>query len=443
MYLRGLKMIKSTKKILIFITNIALISALISSATFSVAEGTNTNSSISDINPKIAEAIEMVNKTLLRGYLQELVDIGPKLTGTYGCAKAAEYIYQQFENAGLETRYDYWQSFSDRKPFRFFKDRNVEATLYGTDQKSKEVLIFNAHYDTVRVSPGANDDGSGVVAVLTAAYVLSKFEFNRTIKFVTFSGEEKGLLGSRVYAKRAYEKNEDILVEFNADMIGYAVTAQGGRTVSLSSTKDAKWITDEIKKVNDNYGINFNVRKGWNMTPGGPRIGSDFYDFVLYGYEAVAFWQSEYNRSYYHTENDTIEHINFSYLVNMTKIIVGSLAHLADMEISYPRIRIGTPRHGKLYFEDRTLKTFRYDKTIVIDDVLIHADVKEGDAPIEKVDFYYDNKLVFTDTTIPYQYRINELSFRKHNVKVVVYDELGRNASDETNFYLFNLNRKK
>ncbi len=436
-------MIKSTRKYLIIIANILLASSLISPVTFSIAEGTAANSSISGINPKIAEAIEMVNETLLRAYMQELVDIGPRLTGTYGCEKAAEYIYGQFENAGLETRYQYWQSFNDRRPFRFFKDKNVEATLHGIGQNSEEVLIFNAHYDTVKVSPGANDDGSGVVAVLAASYILSKFEFNRTIKFVTFSGEEKGLLGSRAYVKEAYEKNEDILVEFNADMIGYAVTAQGGRTVALSSTRDAKWITDEIKKLNEDYGINFNVRKGWNMTPGGPRMGSDFYDFVLYGYESVAFWQSESNRSYYHTENDTIEHVNFSYLVNVTKIIVGSLAHLADMKVAYPRVRIGTPRHGKLYFEDRTLKTFRYGKTIVIDDVLVHADVKEGDGHIEKVDFYYDNKLVFTDTTIPYQWRINKLSFRKHNVKVVVYDELGRNASDETNFYLFDLNRKR
>ncbi|MDH7516948.1 MAG: M28 family peptidase [Candidatus Thermoplasmatota archaeon] len=436
-------MIKSTKNLLIFITNILLISVLLSSTTFSVAEVTTTNSSKPVIDPKIVGIIEMVNETILRTYIQELVNIGPRVTGTYGCEKAAEYIYQQFKNAGLKTRYQYWQSLNNRIPLRFLKDKNVEATHYGTDQNSKEVIVFNAHYDSVKVSPGANDDGSGVAAVLTAAYILSKFEFNRTIKFVTFSGEEQGLLGSRAYAKEAYEKNEDILVEFNADMIGYAKTAQGGRNVSLSFTQDAKWIVDEIKSVNDNYGINFNVKKGWEMKPGGPRMGSDFHDFILYGYESVAFWQSEFDATYHHNENDTIEHVNFSYLINVTKIIVGSLAHLADMKISYPRIRIETPKHGKLYFEDRILKTFRYDKTIVVDDVLIHADVKEGDAPIEKVDFYYDNKLVFTDTTKPYHWRINKLSFRKHNVKVVVHDEMGRNASDEINLYFINLNRKR
>lgn len=437
------KLINSTKSHVMFTTTLLLILSLLSSATFSAAEKTTTDGLIFSINTKIADAIEMINETLVRGYLQELVDIGPRPTGTYCCEKAAEYIYQQFENAGLETRYDYWQSFNDRRPFRFFKDKNVEAVHYGIDKHSNEVIIFNAHYDTVKVSPGANDDGSGVAAVLTAAYVLSQFEFNRTIKFVTFSGEEVGLLGSKEYVKKAYEKNEDILVEFNADMIGYAVTSQGGRNVSLSSTHDAEWIIDEIKKVNEDYGIDFNIKKGWTMNVKGKRSGSDFFDFVLYGYESVAFWQSEYNRAYFHTENDTIDHVNFSYLVNVTKLIVGSLAHMADIQVAHPRIRIGTPKRGKLYFENRVLKTFRYEKTMVIDDVLIHADIKEGDAPIAKVDFYYDDTLVFSDTTIPYQWRINKLSFRKHNVKVVVYDELGRNASDEINFYFFNLNKKR
>ena len=54
-------------------------------------------------------------------------------------------------------------------------------------------IIFNAHYDSVAKGPGANDDGSGTVAVLAAAYALSHFDFKRTIKFVTFSGEEIGL----------------------------------------------------------------------------------------------------------------------------------------------------------------------------------------------------------------------------------------------------------
>ncbi len=395
------------------------------------------------IDEKIVQAIEMVNETMIKQYLEELVINGPRKTGTYGCEQAAEFIYNQFQEMGLETKYQYWGTRMSRFPYKLYKSQNVEGVHKNNNTTNKEVLIFNAHYDTVKVSPGANDDGSGVAAVLTAAYVLSKFEFNRTIKFVAFSGEEVGLLGSKNYVKEIYEKNEDILVEFNADMIGYAETAEGGKNAALSSTEDAKWMIDEIKNLNQNYNINLNIKTGWKINARGPRSGSDYYDFVLYGYEAIAFWEDEYNRDYFHTPDDTIDHINFSYLANITKLIVGSLAYLADFEVTYPRIKIVTPKRGRLYFEDRTIKKFLFDKTKIIDDVLIHTKVKQGDSPISFVEFYYNGRKVFNDTEPPYQFRLNRYSLRKHRVRVVVYDEEGRSASDEIKFYFFNIIKKR
>ncbi len=423
-----------------------LLSPIISATqiTQTITISTNKQNNLGELNPKIIQAIEMVNESLLRAFLDELVSIGPRMTGTYGCEKAAEYLCEQFNDFGLETRYQEWATFNTRLPLRHYKGKNIEATLNGTNKDCDEILIFNAHYDTVKESPGANDDGSGVVAVLAAAYILNNFEFNRTIKFVTFSGEEVGLIGSRAYVKEIYENNEELIVEFNADMIGYAETAQGGRNVTLSPTEDAHWIVEEIKSVNDNYDINFNINTGGIIEPGGSRGGSDYYDFVLYGYEAVAFWESEWNRDYFHNPEDSIEHINFSYFVNVTKLIVGSLAHLADnTEINYPMLRIESPKRGRLYFEDRTLRVFRHHRTIVIDDVLICTEVKPGDCPIEKVEFYFDNKLKHTDTEKPYQWRINQRSLRKHTIKAVAYDEKGRTTSDQIDFRFINLMLKR
>lgn len=415
---------------------------LILSASAISSANTPNNTGIQNMpNPKITNIIEMVNESLIMGFLESLVSYGPRLTGTYGCEKAAEYLFEQFENMGLETRYQNWASFNERLRLRFYEAKNVEGTLIGKDP-SKEILVFNGHYDSVKVSPGANDDGSGIAAILTAAYILSEFEFNRTIKFVAFSGEEQGLLGSRAYVKEAYENNEEIFVEFNADMIGSAEGAQG-RNVSLSYTEDSKWAVNKIKEVNENYNLSFNVKSGWPMIQGGPRIGSDYHDFLLYGYESVAFWQSGGGKSYYHTAEDTIAHLNMSYLVNMTKLIIGSLAYLADMENECPQVTIGSPKRGKLYFEDGILKSLRYEKTIVIDDLLINAQVTPGNAPIEKVEFYYKGKLKNTDTEPPFQWRLNEISIGPHVLKVVVYDELGRNASDKMNILFLNLNKKR
>lgn len=431
--------------IIILLLSSATVSSSISATQAQTPEASSEElKTLSTPDPtKITQAIEMVNEELLRGFLENLTSFGPRVTGTYGCEKAAEYLFEQLNGMGLETRHHAWTSSNNKLlRLRFYKSENVEGIINGKDP-TKEVLIFNGHYDTVEVSPGANDDGSAIAAILTAAYVLSNFEFNRTIKFVAFSGEEQGLLGSGAYVKETYENNEKILTEFNADGIGYSETAEGGKKVSLSYTNDADWIVNKIKEVNDNQGIGFNIRLAWIMRPGGVLRISDFYDFVLYGYKAVSFWQSEANVAYFHTAEDTIEHVNFSYLTNVTKLIVGSLAYFADMENEHPQVKIVSPRRGSLYLEDRVIKVFKHEKTLVIDDVLINADVTPGNASIEKVEFYYNGKLKYTDTEAPYQWRLNQLSLLRHKIKVIAYDELGRTSTDEMKIFFINLNKRR
>lgn len=430
--------INYTKLYFLFTIILFLNSSIISSAQNQLTSIKSSETLIINNNSKIETAIQMVNETLLKKILTVLsVEIGPRLTGAYGTEKAAKYIYEQFLDMGLKTRYHYWADFNDNLRLRFYKDKDVEATQDGIDNTNNEILVFNAHYDSGPISPGAIDDGSGVAAVLAAAAVLSHFQFNRTIKYVTFSGEEAGLIGSRNYVRELYKNDTDILVEFNADMIGCANTSEEGETMYISQTKDANWVVDEIKKVNQNYGINFNIRGAWNLSAEGKRHGSDFFDFVLHGYEAVAFWESGHYE-YWHTQNDTIDKVNFSYLTNMTKLIVASLAHLADIETYYPQVKIGAPKRGRLYFKDGTIKIFKHEYTFVFDKFLVFAEVKPGDAQIEKVDFYYDDKLIYTDTEMPYYFRLNEFSIKKHTIQVIAYDEKGRNASDKMNFYFIN-----
>jgi hypothetical protein len=387
----------------------------------------------------------MLNETLLKSFMKELLAYGPRKTGSYGCEKAAEYLYQQLKKMGLETEYQSWDAWSNNLIPRYYKSKNIEGTHQGFGNTKDEIIIFNAHYDSAKISPGANDDGSGVVAVLAAAYVLRNFEFNRTIKFVLFSGEEKGLLGSRAYTDMIYKKNKDIFIEFNADMIGYASTAEGGEKVAIYPSTDSKWMLDDILKISNNYKINLiNNNSGYVFEPGGKRMGSDFHYFLEYGYETMVFFEDEGDPNF-HTAEDKYEHVNFSYLLNVTKLIVASLAHLADVECDYPQVKIGSPRRGELYFEDQALKDFKYDRTWVFDDMLINAEVKTGSSPIEKVEFYYDGHKMYEDNNIPYQWRLNLRSIRKHKIEVIVYDMEGKTAKDQISFFFFNpiLNDKK
>ena len=196
------------------------------------------------INPKIDEIIDKINYTLVKDFLYKLISFGPRMTSTHGCKITGDYIYNKFKEFGLDAEKRPWSGLGNRWNKGYYKSYNIVGTKNGTDKDDEEVIIFHSHYDTVKDSVGANDDGSGVVGVLTAAYILTQYDFNKTIKFVTFSGEEIGLLGSTYYAKEIYNENLDLLVGINADMIGKSISKEDGKKIRLSYSEDTDWIID-------------------------------------------------------------------------------------------------------------------------------------------------------------------------------------------------------
>lgn len=106
--------------------------------------------------------------------------------------------------------------------------RNVVATLRGTDPADDRKILISAHLDTraaldndnTSFAPGANDDGSGIAAILELVRIMSTRKFPSTIVFMAVSGEEHGLYGARHMAASAKEENWNIVAMLNNDMIG-------------------------------------------------------------------------------------------------------------------------------------------------------------------------------------------------------------------------------
>jgi len=379
-------------------------------------------------DPKIQDIIDKINETLLRNFLEYLViEIGNRYTGTQGCENAAAYIANQFETMGLHSTYHNWSSKGNSLFAGYFNSYNVIGTHQGTDPD--ETIIFNAHYDTVKGTVGAVDDGSGTAGVLAAAYVLSQYTFKRTMTFVAFSGEEEGTLGSHAYARDLYDHQSPVLIEFNADMIGKATSTETGRTMRLSLTEDAGWIAGIMEAVTHDYGLDFTITR-WQMIDRDARSGwSDYCEFTKLGYESVVVWPGEWDPNM-HTAQDDLSNVNFSYLVNMTRHVAATMAILADMDIEHPRLSITHPRFGKIFIDDQEQKTYQYKTPIILHDITIHAETTPGTNPLEKVEFYYDNTLRFTDTEQPYEYMLNLTSLGVHKITVIAYDTLGKNATD-------------
>jgi hypothetical protein len=262
--------------------------------------------------------LEQVSTATFLSYEENLTNLGPRRTGTSACVAAASYIYSQFENMSLPVRYAHWNNGG-------YSSDNVETTINGTNESSNEIFIVCAHYDTVSAGVGADDDTSGTCAVLMAALVMSQYQFDHTIKFVTFSGEEQGLLGSEVYAQEAKNQGWDIIGVLNCDMISYAITSNDGNNLLVYVNSASEWLYTYTFNVNTEYVeyTQLTVHHG-----GSPPGGSDHESFWAQGYDAIFYF--EYTETpYYHTAQDTMAHINASYAVKNIRLAIATLAELA------------------------------------------------------------------------------------------------------------------
>jgi hypothetical protein len=293
-----------------------------------------------ETNDFVVSLIEQLDEELYLSYLEELVSFGPRVTNTEECNNAGDYIYNEFVDMGLDVRKHEWESGS-------YSGFNVEATLPGFNEESDEIYIICGHYDTVPGSPGADDDGSGVVAVMTAAKLMSSYLTEHTVRFITFSGEEQGLRGSYEYVVDAYENDDNIAGVLNADMIGYAVNEEDDDYVIIyRDTNDPdEWLTDYTVNIASEYQPYINLE----IIPGGRSSGSDHYPFWQAGYSAVFFAEYNFN-PYWHTSKDKIEYMDISYAVRNSKLILATLSELTGItEIKAPLkpVIISGPDEGK------------------------------------------------------------------------------------------------
>jgi Zn-dependent M28 family amino/carboxypeptidase len=131
---------------------------------------------------------------------------------------AALYLEAEFGKLGYSTTR---QNFGTGR----FSFRNVVAVLPGQESPS-EIIVIGAHYDSVSLSPGADDNASGVSALLELARLLKAVSLPRTIHFIGFANEEQPFsntekMGSRVAANRAKAAGEKIIAMISLESIGF------------------------------------------------------------------------------------------------------------------------------------------------------------------------------------------------------------------------------
>jgi len=279
----------------------------------------------------VIEMIPQLDESLILGYIEKLVSFGPRVTGTKAIEDVGDYIFMEFQSMGLEVRYQSWREWVPilGKPWKWFgwySGKNIEATLPGTDESSDEIYVMIAHYDSWRRSSAADDDGSGVAAVLSAAKLMSQYSFNHTIRFVIVSGHEQGLLGSYNYVNEARNNNDNIVVTLCVDMIGYPGPDDRDDELRVFENEPSRWITDFTIDVNQRYSEYLNLEIIRVDDPSGH--GSDYLNFWDFDFDTV-FYHEIIMSDYRHTPEDTIENMDVAYATKISKLVMATFAEFA------------------------------------------------------------------------------------------------------------------
>ncbi|SDJ31068.1 M28 family metallopeptidase [Chryseobacterium jejuense] len=345
-------------------------------------------------DPEIINYVSQVSTDSLKSHINSLVSFGTRHTMSSttdpkrGIGAARKWVLKKFndyaKNAG--GRMEVFLQNQTIQPDGKRIDRptnlgNAIVIIHGTNPNDKRLFMMSGHLDS-RVSdvmnnkdnaPGANDDGSGVAALIESARILSKSKFPASIVLVAFSGEEQGLLGSKMLAEKAANEGWQLEALLNNDMISNNLSsdthltnthqlrvfseglpqyeldkkAQDIRKFGLENDGEPRQLARYIKEIGERYVDHLQVKLIYRND----RFlrGGDHTPFVEKGFSAVRLTEFNENFNHQHQDirkengvqyGDLPEFMDFDYFKKNVGVNIAVLANLAKSPSKPENVKI-------------------------------------------------------------------------------------------------------
>jgi Zn-dependent M28 family amino/carboxypeptidase len=291
--------------------------------------------------PELTDAQKTLSAHLKAHVTKLASDIGPRsVWDEKGLLATVDYLKKSLADLGYtvnEQAYD-----AQGK-----KVLNLEVEIKGAATPD-QIFIVGAHYDSVRGQPAANDNGSGVAAVLEMARAFKEAKPGKTVRFVFFVNEEPpfswtDLMGSVVYAKRCRERKENVVGMISMETIGFYsdekgsqkypppfdkfFPAEGNYAAFVADTKSEQLMQSVIAGFRRSAQF---PSEGIATAPEIKGIGySDHWSFWQQDYRAMMITDTAMFRyPHYHTDNDTPDKLDYD---RMARVVEGVTASVKDI----------------------------------------------------------------------------------------------------------------
>lgn len=303
----------------------------------------------------IQTLVDQVDSARIRANLTFIQGIRHRTANPTHLGAVKDTIEARFAQAGLQT---------DRQPWTFvgYTAENMIGRIPGTTDET--ATLFNSgHFDTVINTPGADDNGSSIAAMLEVMRVLAPYHYEKSIRFLAFDLEEAGLLGSAQYVLSGLEDWEQVDGLINFEMIGYRTDQVNTQSLPTGFNLLFPDVTDSVAADSNRGNFILNVANTTSHdlklafdaaaatyvpdlrelsleAPGNAQIApdlrrSDHASFWDAGYPALMITDGADTRyPWYHHPNDTLENLDFRFMKQVTQTATATLAELAGIQHS-------------------------------------------------------------------------------------------------------------
>jgi hypothetical protein len=339
------------------------------------------------VDPKIQEMIGKVSEDRIKAILEKLESFGTRNTMSNpddpvrGVGAARTWILNEMKSYSPRLQVSFDKYRVKKQGQRIFKDVdlwNVVAVLPGTKHPETQVVV-SGHYDSLNLgnrpagqaagpgtdaapggggggfagsqtanmtpadfekaanlpAPGVCDDGSGTAAVMELARVMSQYEFEKTLVFVTFAGEEQGLIGSSLFSNKAHKESQIIEGVLNNDIIGTDVAGNGrtgNNVVAIYSDETMDSISQQLSRYTKEVGERYLPSLKVNTIFMGDRLGrgGDHTPFQWEGFAAVRVSTPNEIYANQHRATDTLANMSVPYTTKVARLNLTVAASLAN-----------------------------------------------------------------------------------------------------------------
>ena len=272
-------------------------------------------------NQAIAGETQRVDSVI--NLLVEYENFGPKPSGSSVLVETLEWIVNKYEYYGYSPIIDTFKIGS-------IESYNIIIEKQGAD--SNKWMIIGAHYDSVDESPGANDNGSGVITTLQIARVIKDLSPKIGVRIINFGAEEQGFIGSSHYVNNTLSSSDSILLMLNLDQLGGTRGKDNSKiycerdddTNPSSNNAMSYLMTDTLSKIISLY---------TNLTPViSDAYSSDYVPFEDDGMVITGLYQESDYSDHYHSSTDLVSNMDVDATEEVVKGALAATLYFSRMD---------------------------------------------------------------------------------------------------------------